>query len=103
MKEVRQLIKTPPGKEMTSFYLFIVLRSGQVASELAVIHRGELIAQGSVSELLGGELTEYGIEARDRSCHRTSQGYPWVEVFRREQYDQGSSGAAVVLELNGSW
>jgi ABC-type multidrug transport system ATPase subunit len=64
MKEVRGLIKQlAREKEMTVFLSSHLLSEvGVVATRMAVINRGELIAQGAVSELLDREPMEYSIQ-----------------------------------------
>ena len=54
MKEVRDLIKELSAESKMTIFLSTHLLSEveQVATRMAVINRGELIAQGSVSELL---------------------------------------------------
>ena len=87
MKEVRQLIKRLSAERKMTIFLSSHLLSEveQVASRMAVIHRGELIAQGSVSELLGRELTEYSIEASPiGAAIELLKALSWVEVLSAE-------------------
>jgi len=83
-KEVRELIrKLSRDREMTIFLSSHLLSEVElVATRMAVINRGELIAQGSVSELLGKEVTEYSIEVSplDRAVGLIGK-LPWVEVL----------------------
>ena len=83
-KEVRELIrKLSRDREMTIFLSSHLLSEVElVATRMAVINRGELIAQGSVSELLGKEVTEYSIEVSplDRAVELIGK-LPWVEVL----------------------
>ncbi len=87
MKEVRGLIKKLASeKEMTIFLSSHLLSEVElVATRMAVINRGELIAQGSVSELLGGEPTEYSIQVSPLdSAIELLRKLPWVEVLSAE-------------------
>jgi ABC-2 type transport system ATP-binding protein len=87
MKEVRGLIKRLAGeKGMTVFLSSHLLSEVElVSTRMAVINRGELITQGPVSELLGGEPTEYAIQ-----IYPLAQGVeflkqlPWVEILSIE-------------------
>jgi ABC-2 type transport system ATP-binding protein len=64
MKEVRELIKRLSRESGMTIFLSSHLLSEveMVATRMAVIHHGELIAQGTVSELLAREATDYAIE-----------------------------------------
>jgi ABC-2 type transport system ATP-binding protein len=64
MKEVRELIKRLSRESGMTIFLSSHLLSEVeiVATRMAVIHHGELIAQGTVSELLAREATDYAIE-----------------------------------------
>jgi ABC-type multidrug transport system ATPase subunit len=64
MKEVRELIKRLSRESGMTIFLSSHLLSEveMVATRMAVIHHGELIAQGTVSELLDREATDYAIE-----------------------------------------
>jgi len=64
MKEVRELIKRLSRESGMTIFLSSHLLSEveMVATRMAVIHHGELIAQGTVSELLAREATDYVIE-----------------------------------------
>jgi ABC-type multidrug transport system ATPase subunit len=87
MKEVRGLIKKlAREKEMTIFLSSHLLSEVElVATRMAVINRGELVTQGSVSELLGGEPTEYSIQVSplDQALEFLRK-LPWVEVLSAE-------------------
>jgi len=83
-KEVRELIRRlSRDREMTIFLSSHLLSEVElVATRMAVINRGELIAQGSVSELLGKEATEYSIEVLPlQSATELIAKLPWVEVL----------------------
>jgi len=64
MKEVRELIKRLSRESGMTIFLSSHLLSEveMVATRMAVIHHGELIAQGTVSELLAREAMDYAIE-----------------------------------------
>jgi ABC-type multidrug transport system ATPase subunit len=52
---------------------------------MAVINHGEIIAQGSVSELLQKEPTDYSIQASPHpSAIKLIGEFPWVEVLSTE-------------------
>ena len=81
MKEVRGLIKELSiDKKMTIFlYSHLLSEVEQVATRMAVINRGELIAQGSVAELLGKEPLEYSIQVSPfDSTVELLKKLPWV-------------------------
>jgi len=83
-KEVRELIRRlSHDREMTIFLSSHLLSEVElVATRMAVINRGELIAQGSVSELLGKEATEYSIEVLPlESATELIAKLPWVKVL----------------------
>jgi len=83
-KEVRELIRMlSRDREMTIFLSSHLLSEVElVATRMAVINRGELIAQGSVSELLGKEVAEYSIDLSplDRAVELIGK-LPWVEIL----------------------
>jgi ABC-type multidrug transport system ATPase subunit len=56
-----------------------------VATRMAVIHRGELIAQGTVSELLEREATDYSIEVSPlTSAVQLLENLSWVKTLSAE-------------------
>lgn len=88
MKEVRDLVrKLSTESEMTIFLSTHLLSEvEQVATRMAVINRGELITQGSVSELLDQEPTDYSIQVSpDDSALDLIRKLPWVEVLSSER------------------
>jgi ABC-2 type transport system ATP-binding protein len=88
MKEVRDLVrKLSAESEMTIFLSTHLLSEvEQVATRMAVINRGELITQGSVSELLDHEPTDYSIQVSpDDSALDLIRKLPWVEVLSSER------------------
>jgi ABC-type multidrug transport system ATPase subunit len=88
MKEVRDLVrKLSAESEMTIFLSTHLLSEvEQVATRMAVINRGELIAQGSVSELLDQEPTDYSIQVSpDDSALELIRKLPWIEVLSSER------------------
>ena len=87
MKEVRGLIKKLASeKEMTIFLSSHLLSEVElVATRMAVINRGELIAQGSVSDLLDKEPVKYSIQVSPLdSAIELLRKLPWVEVLSAE-------------------
>jgi len=87
MKEVRGLIKKLASeKEMTIFLSSHLLSEVElVATRMAVINRGELIAQGSVSDLLDKEPVEYSIQVSPLdSAIELLRKLPWVTVHSAE-------------------
>jgi ABC-2 type transport system ATP-binding protein len=87
MKEVRELIqRLSREKGMTIFLSSHLLAEVElVATRMAVIHRGELIAQGTVSELLDREATDYSIEVSPLAlAEGLLEKLPWVKVLFAE-------------------
>jgi ABC-2 type transport system ATP-binding protein len=87
MKEVRGLIKKLVSeKEMTIFLSSHLLSEVEmVATRMAVINRGELIAQGPVSELLDREPMEYFVQVSPHdSAVKLIGTLPWAEVLSAE-------------------
>jgi ABC-2 type transport system ATP-binding protein len=87
MKEVRGLIKKLVSeKEMTIFLSSHLLSEVEmVATRMAVINRGELIAQGPVSELLDREPMEYFVQVSPLdSAVKLIGTLPWAEVLSAE-------------------
>jgi len=87
MKEVRELIqKLSRETGMTIFLSSHLLGEiEQVATRMAVIHRGELIAQGTVSELLEREATDYSIEVFPlSSAVKLLEDLSWVKTLSAE-------------------
>jgi ABC-2 type transport system ATP-binding protein len=87
MKEVRELIKTLSKEhEMTVFLSSHLLSEVElVATRMAVINHGEIIAQGTVDELLKREPTDYSIQASPHHLAIELIGnVPWAEVLSTE-------------------
>jgi ABC-type multidrug transport system ATPase subunit len=87
MKEVRELIKKLSRKHGMTIFLSSHLLSEVelVATRMAVIHHGERIAQGSVSELLDREPTDYSFLVSPHEAALKLIGeLPWVEVLSAE-------------------
>ena len=87
MKEVRELIKKlSMERNMTIFLSSHLLSEVElVATRMAVINRGELIVQGSVSELLEREATEYAIQVSPLDPAIKLIGtLSWAEVLSAE-------------------
>jgi ABC-type multidrug transport system ATPase subunit len=87
MKEVRELIKRLSRESGMTIFLSSHLLSEveQVATRMAVIHHGELIAQGTVSELLDREATDYAIEVSPLPLAAELLGkLSWLKVLSAE-------------------
>ncbi len=87
MKEVRGLIKKlSREKEMTIFLSSHLLSEVElVSTRMAVINQGELVTQGTVSELLDREATEYSVEVSPLdSAVELIRKLPWAEVLSIE-------------------
>jgi ABC-type multidrug transport system ATPase subunit len=87
MKEVRGLIKKlAREKEMTIFLSSHLLSEVEIVStRMAVINQGELVTQGSVSELLDREATKYSIEVSPLdSAVELIKKLSWTEVLSVE-------------------
>jgi ABC-type multidrug transport system ATPase subunit len=88
MKEVRDLVRKLSAERQITIFLSTHLLSEveQVATRMAVINRGELIAQGSVSELLDREPSDYSIQVwPDDAALELVRKLPWVEVLSSER------------------
>jgi ABC-type multidrug transport system ATPase subunit len=87
MKEVRELIKRLSKEHGMTIFLSSHLLSEVelVATRMAVINHGEIIAQGPVSELLGKEPTDYSIQASPPDVAiKLIKNLPWVETISAE-------------------
>ncbi len=87
MKEVRGLIKELASEKKITIFLSSHLLSEVelVATRMGVINRGELIAQGTVSELLDKEPMEYSVQVSPLGSALELLGkLPWVEVLATE-------------------
>jgi len=87
MKEVRELIRRLSSEsEMTVFLSSHLLSEVElVATRMAVINRGELIVQGSVSELLEKETMGYSIQVSPLDAAINLIGkLPWIEILSAE-------------------
>jgi ABC-2 type transport system ATP-binding protein len=73
-------------KEMTIFLSSHLLSEVElVSTRMAVINQGELVTQGSVSELLDREATEYSVQASPLDAAvELIRKLPWVEVLSVE-------------------
>jgi ABC-2 type transport system ATP-binding protein len=87
MKEVRELIKSLSRERGMTIFLssHLLAEVELVATRMAVIHRGELISQGTVSELLGREATDYSIEVSSLALAAELLGkLSWLKVLSAE-------------------
>jgi len=84
MKDVRELIQRLAHEEGMTIFLSSHLLSEieQVATRMAVVHRGEVVAQGSASELLAQEATDYALQASPvKKALELMEPIPWVKVL----------------------
>jgi ABC-type multidrug transport system ATPase subunit len=84
MKDVRELIQRLAREEGMTIFLSSHLLSEieQVATRMAVVHRGEVVAQGSVSELLAQEATDYALQVSPvKKALKLIEPIPWVKVL----------------------
>jgi ABC-2 type transport system ATP-binding protein len=87
MKEVRDLIKgLSRERGMTIFLSSHLLAEVElVATRMAVIHHGKLIAQGRVSELLSREASDFSIEVTPLPLAvQLIERLPWAKVLSVE-------------------
>jgi ABC-2 type transport system ATP-binding protein len=87
MKEVRELIKKlSVESEMTIFLSSHLLSEVEiVATRMAVINRGAMMVQGSISELLEREATKYTIQVKPLDAAiELIERLPWAEILSTE-------------------
>jgi ABC-2 type transport system ATP-binding protein len=87
MKEVRELIKKLAKERSMTIFLssHLLYEVELVATRMAVIHHGELVIQGSVSELLEREALEYGLQVSPmEKAIELIKRLPWVELLSAE-------------------
>jgi ABC-type multidrug transport system ATPase subunit len=96
MKEVREMIRTLSTDMKMTIFLSTHLLSEveQVATRMAVINHGQLIAQGNVSQLLGREPTDYSIQVSpDAPALDIIGKLPWVEIL---SFDKGKVDLRII-------
>ncbi len=83
MKEIRDLVKDlSTTKDMTIFISSHLLNEiEQIATRMAIINQGKLIAQGSVKELLNSEESRYSFKVSDKEK---------AAALLREEFSTGS-------------
>jgi len=87
MKEVRELIKKLSIESQMTIFLSSHLLSEVelVATRMAVINRGELMVQGSVSKLLEREALEYSIQVKPHDAAiKLIEKLPWAKILSVE-------------------
>jgi ABC-2 type transport system ATP-binding protein len=87
MKEVRELIQRLSRETGMTIFLssHLLAEVELVATRMAVIHHGELIAQGTVSELLDREATDYAVEVSPLPLAvGLLENLSWVKVLSAE-------------------
>ncbi len=84
MKEVRELVLKLSREHGTTIFLssHLLTEVEAVATRMAVLNHGELIAQGAVSDLLNGDSSYYSLQAtpRDVAVDLLKKS-GWVEVI----------------------
>jgi len=96
MKDVRELIQRLAHEEGMTIFLSSHLLSEieQVATRMAVVHRGQVVAQGAVSDLLAQEATDYSLQVSPvKQALKIIKTLPWVTVLA-----SGDKGIEVRLE-----
>jgi ABC-type multidrug transport system ATPase subunit len=84
MKEVRELIQRLARDEGMTIFLSSHLLSEieQIATSMAVVHRGKVVAQGAVSELLAEEATDYSLQVFPvKQALKIIKSIRWVKVL----------------------
>lgn len=73
MKEVRELVLKLSREHGTTIFLssHLLTEVEAVATRMAVLNHGELIAQGAVSDLLNGDSSYYSLQATPRMWRST--------------------------------
>ncbi len=99
IQEVRELIRELPGRLGVTTFLssHILSEVEQVASHVGIIHRGQLVMQGRVTELLAGRLLRVGVDdpvaARDHlmglgwRARESENGMLLVEAWTKEDVE----------------
>jgi ABC-type multidrug transport system ATPase subunit len=96
MKDVRELIQRLAREEGMTIFLSSHLLSEieQIATRMAVVHRGQVVAQGAVSDLLAQEATDYSLQVSPvKQALKIIEPIPWVTVLA-----SGDKGIALRLE-----
>ena len=96
MKDVRELIQRLAREEGMTIFLSSHLLSEieQVATRMAVVHRGQVVAQGAVSDLLAQEATDYSLQVSPvKQALKVIEPLPWVKVL-----SSGDTGIELRLE-----
>lgn len=84
MKDVRELIQRLAREEGMTIFLSSHLLSEieQVATRMAVVHRGKVVAQGTIAELLAQEATDYSLQASPvKQALKLMAPIPWARVL----------------------
>jgi ABC-2 type transport system ATP-binding protein len=88
MKDVRELIQRLARDEGMTIFLSSHLLSEieQIATSMAVVHRGEVKAQGSLSELLAKDATDYALQASPvEKALKIIKPLAWVRVLASDK------------------
>jgi ABC-2 type transport system ATP-binding protein len=84
MKEIRELIKQLSNERAMTIFLSSHLLSEVelVATRMAVINKGELLAQGTAVDLLGQEATDYTLQVSPlQSALELTECLPWAKIL----------------------
>jgi ABC-2 type transport system ATP-binding protein len=84
MKEVRELIRQLARKEGMTIFLssHLLAEIEQVATRMAVVHRGKVVAQGTIAELLDKEATDYSLQASPvKQALKVIKSLRWVRII----------------------
>lgn len=84
MKEVRELVLSLSKEHGTTIFLssHLLTEVEAVATRMAVLNHGELVAQGAVSDLLNGDASFYSLQASPQNLAvELLKKSGWVEVI----------------------
>jgi ABC-type multidrug transport system ATPase subunit len=84
MKDVRELIQRLAHEEGMTIFLSSHLLSEieQIATSMAVVYRGEVVAHGAVAELLAQEATDYSLQVSPvKQALKIIKSLSWVGVL----------------------
>ncbi len=103
MKEVRDLVLRLSRESGTTIFLssHLLTEVQAVATRMAVLNHGELIAQGKVTDLLNGDSSYYSISAspQERAVEILRE-QPWIEVVSVANEVDIQVDASRVSEVN---
>ncbi len=103
MKEVRELVLALSREHGTTIFLssHLLTEVEAVAKRMAVLNHGQLIAQGEVTELMGGGASYFSISAQPmEKAVGIMRGMPWLEVVSEANAIEVRMDSARASELN---